>query len=258
MIESQVRYVLAMLHAMREHGAAEAEVRRDAQDAYNRWLQRRMQDTVWLRGGCDSWYLDAGGVNRTLYPGLSSAFRRSLREFRLDEHVLTPARGRRPLPPSPPPRPGSRSRSRHDPRRRPPSRPLIGEAPPSPAGPRPDGVGGLRTVPGIDLPRARCRRCASASARSSSSSARGASSARCSGCAAWSAASPWSPRHPDHVRSLFTAKPELAPSLTGESPLRPIVGPNSVLTAIGAAAHAPAQAAAAALPRRGDRSATRR
>lgn len=40
--------------------------------------------------------------------------------------------------------------------------------------------------------------------------------------------------HPDHVRSLFTAKPEQAPSLTGESPLRPIVGPNSVLTAIGA------------------------
>jgi cytochrome P450 len=40
--------------------------------------------------------------------------------------------------------------------------------------------------------------------------------------------------HPDHVRSLFTAKPELAPSLTGESPLRPILGPNSVLTALGA------------------------
>ena len=39
--------------------------------------------------------------------------------------------------------------------------------------------------------------------------------------------------HPDHVRSLFTAKPEQAPSLTGESPLRPIVGPSSVLTAIG-------------------------
>ena len=39
--------------------------------------------------------------------------------------------------------------------------------------------------------------------------------------------------HPDHVKSLFTAKPELAPSLAGESPLRPIVGPNSVLTAVG-------------------------
>jgi cytochrome P450 len=39
--------------------------------------------------------------------------------------------------------------------------------------------------------------------------------------------------HPDHVRSLFTANPEQAPSLTGESPLRPILGPNSVLTAVG-------------------------
>jgi cytochrome P450 len=39
--------------------------------------------------------------------------------------------------------------------------------------------------------------------------------------------------HPDHVKSLFTAKPADAPSLTGESPLRPIVGPNSVLTAVG-------------------------
>jgi cytochrome P450 len=39
--------------------------------------------------------------------------------------------------------------------------------------------------------------------------------------------------HPDHVRSLFTADPAQAPSLTAESPLRPVVGPNSVLTANG-------------------------
>jgi len=39
--------------------------------------------------------------------------------------------------------------------------------------------------------------------------------------------------HPDHVKSLFTASPDDAPSLTAESPLRPIVGPNSVLTANG-------------------------
>jgi cytochrome P450 len=39
--------------------------------------------------------------------------------------------------------------------------------------------------------------------------------------------------HPDHVRSLFTADPAVVPSITAESPLRPIVGPNSVLTANG-------------------------
>jgi cytochrome P450 len=41
--------------------------------------------------------------------------------------------------------------------------------------------------------------------------------------------------HPDHVRSLFTADPELVPTLTAESPLRPIVGPASVLTTNGPA-----------------------
>jgi cytochrome P450 len=39
--------------------------------------------------------------------------------------------------------------------------------------------------------------------------------------------------HPDHVKSLFTADPKDAPSLTGETPLRPILGPNSVLMLVG-------------------------
>jgi cytochrome P450 len=40
--------------------------------------------------------------------------------------------------------------------------------------------------------------------------------------------------HPDHLRSLLKVDPADAPSLTGESPLRPILGPNSVLTSVGA------------------------
>ncbi len=39
--------------------------------------------------------------------------------------------------------------------------------------------------------------------------------------------------NPEHIKAMFTAAPEDAPSLTGESPLRPIVGPYSVLTLIG-------------------------
>src|ERR1700685_1844732 len=39
--------------------------------------------------------------------------------------------------------------------------------------------------------------------------------------------------HPDHVRSLFPADPADVPSLTGETPLRPILGPNSVLMLTG-------------------------
>jgi cytochrome P450 len=39
--------------------------------------------------------------------------------------------------------------------------------------------------------------------------------------------------HPDHVRSMLTADPRDVPSTTKYSPLRPIVGPSSVLTAVG-------------------------
>jgi len=39
--------------------------------------------------------------------------------------------------------------------------------------------------------------------------------------------------HPDHAKALFTAKPAIVPSATAESPLRPIVGPNSILTSNG-------------------------
>ncbi len=39
--------------------------------------------------------------------------------------------------------------------------------------------------------------------------------------------------HPDHLRSLMTANPADAPSLVGESPLRQLLGTNSVLTSVG-------------------------
>ncbi len=39
--------------------------------------------------------------------------------------------------------------------------------------------------------------------------------------------------HPDHVRSVFKAPPELVPTLAAESPLRPVLGPSSVLTSNG-------------------------
>ncbi len=39
--------------------------------------------------------------------------------------------------------------------------------------------------------------------------------------------------HPEHIRSLFKAPPKLVPTVAAESPLRPVLGPNSVLTANG-------------------------
>jgi cation diffusion facilitator CzcD-associated flavoprotein CzcO len=98
MIEAQIHYALELLRELRRRRAGAIEVSASAQAEYNVWLQQRMQRTVWLRGGCNSWYLDSEGVNRTLYPGPSSEFWRSLRRVRPDEYVLTP-----PVTPAPTP-----------------------------------------------------------------------------------------------------------------------------------------------------------
>ncbi len=111
---------------------------------------------------------------------------------------------------------------------------LVGEAPPSPAGPlEPEQAAALPEAPVIDLPRA------AQVLRFSQRQIQFVFGARRRHGDVFRMRStlPGGPVitcHPDHVRSLFTAKPEQAPSLTGESPLRPILGTESVLTAVGA------------------------
>lgn len=95
MIESQIAYVLDALRTMDERRAAVFEVRRPVMDAYNDELQRRSASSVWVTGGCDSWYLDERGRNVTLWPGLASRYRAETRRFRADEFVLEPARAPR-------------------------------------------------------------------------------------------------------------------------------------------------------------------
>jgi cation diffusion facilitator CzcD-associated flavoprotein CzcO len=81
MIESQVEYVLDALRAMRRRGAHTLEVREDAQAAYNAELDRMTGDTVWVTGGCTSYYIDRNGHNSALWPTYTWPFRRCLREF---------------------------------------------------------------------------------------------------------------------------------------------------------------------------------
>jgi cytochrome P450 len=107
-----------------------------------------------------------------------------------------------------------------------------GAAPPSPAGPIGEGGPGLRMPPVVGVPRLL------QTLRVNSRQARFMFRARREIGEVFGMFGPIGEdvvvtSHPDHVRSLFTADPSLAPSLTGESPLRPIVGPNSVLTLLG-------------------------
>ncbi|WP_433665346.1 flavin-containing monooxygenase [Nocardia sp. CA-128927] len=69
MIEQQIKYTLNAM-ALADHRGVEAlTVRRAVQDRFNDEIQRKLSSGVWSTGGCDSWYLDAAGVNRTVWPG---------------------------------------------------------------------------------------------------------------------------------------------------------------------------------------------
>jgi cyclohexanone monooxygenase len=90
-IESQIAYILSALQQMGEQQITAVEPTREAQDAWNADLHRRMQRTVWNTGGCASWYLDEHGRNTTLWPRTTFTFREQLRKFDLDKYVVTRA-----------------------------------------------------------------------------------------------------------------------------------------------------------------------
>ncbi len=93
MFEPQVEHLLNALRYMDAHGLAAVEPRPEAQRAFVEAVDRRMRNTVWLRGGCRSWYLDSTGRNSTLWPGTPAAFRRRVSPFRPREYAVRTATG---------------------------------------------------------------------------------------------------------------------------------------------------------------------
>ncbi|MEA2330924.1 MAG: hypothetical protein QOH58_1062 [Thermoleophilaceae bacterium] len=81
MIESQISYVADALRMMRRRGARTVDVRPEAQAAYNDEVDRLARGTVWVSGGCSSYYIDRKGRNSTIWPTFTMPFRRRTREF---------------------------------------------------------------------------------------------------------------------------------------------------------------------------------
>jgi cation diffusion facilitator CzcD-associated flavoprotein CzcO len=96
MIESQIGYILDALREMRRRGAGTIEVRAEAQETFNRWVDDEMSSTVW-QTGCSSWYLDATGRNATLWPDWTWRYRMRTGRFDPSEFAFG-VRTRAPVP----------------------------------------------------------------------------------------------------------------------------------------------------------------
>ena len=96
MIESQIRYVSDALR-LAEHTRSTIEVRQDVQDRFQAEIQAKLADGIWTTGGCDSWYLDSQGVNRTIWPGFTWRYWMRTRKLAPADYELAPAEPRVPV-----------------------------------------------------------------------------------------------------------------------------------------------------------------
>ncbi|KAF0844780.1 flavin-containing monooxygenase [Nocardia caishijiensis] len=87
MIESQIAYIVDAMKTLRNRGAQRVEVRRATQDRFVEEMRRRSTSTVWLTGGCESYYtLD--GQNAGLYPSWSFEYRRRTSSFDAERYEV--------------------------------------------------------------------------------------------------------------------------------------------------------------------------
>ncbi|MDO9396622.1 MAG: NAD(P)/FAD-dependent oxidoreductase [Herbiconiux sp.] len=87
MIEGQIAQVRRVLAERRKRGAHTVEPTAPAYDAYNERVQRKSKTTVWVAGGCKSYYLDDNGKLSTIWPGFTFTFLQRMRKLVADDYT---------------------------------------------------------------------------------------------------------------------------------------------------------------------------
>lgn len=59
-IECQVHYVVEMIKAMQDYNVQAFQLKKSAEEDYNKWLHKKLDNTVW-QGGCQSYYRMSNG-----------------------------------------------------------------------------------------------------------------------------------------------------------------------------------------------------
>jgi cation diffusion facilitator CzcD-associated flavoprotein CzcO len=85
MIEAQVSYIAQALRLARGRAI---DPRPEVQERFNAGIQRKLAKGIWTQGGCKSWYLDAKGVNRTIWPGFTWRYWLDTRTLRRGDYEL--------------------------------------------------------------------------------------------------------------------------------------------------------------------------
>jgi cation diffusion facilitator CzcD-associated flavoprotein CzcO len=86
MIEGQINYILSALTKMKQNKLRALDLKPQVLETHDRQIQQKLQDSVWQKGGCVSWYQDASGRNVTLWPGFTFDYVAKTRDVKLEEY----------------------------------------------------------------------------------------------------------------------------------------------------------------------------
>jgi cation diffusion facilitator CzcD-associated flavoprotein CzcO len=88
MIESQLSYIMSMLRYMEKNHLSSIEPYGESEDEWNARVQKKTKGTVWVTGGCKSWYLTKDGYNASLWPDFTFNFMLLLEKFDPEHYLL--------------------------------------------------------------------------------------------------------------------------------------------------------------------------
>ena len=91
MLEGQIGYTLAAVHAVQQHDLAWLDIRPEVQDDFTGWVETASRTSVW-QSGCTSWYMTASGRNTNNWPAQTFRYRSRVRRFDLAEYRIMPRR----------------------------------------------------------------------------------------------------------------------------------------------------------------------
>ncbi|MFN8160472.1 MAG: hypothetical protein U0R52_05440 [Solirubrobacterales bacterium] len=80
-LQCQYNYALDAIRRIRDRGLRYIDVRPETMAAWDREIAARSAHTVWVTGGCNSWYLNQSGVNTNNWPGPWLEYRRRTRRL---------------------------------------------------------------------------------------------------------------------------------------------------------------------------------
>lgn len=88
MIEAQARYAADMANYLQAQPGIALDVRPQVMRSFTTELEERLAKSVWVDGGCSSWYRDGSGRVTALWPGTTTEFRRRTRHLRLTDYEV--------------------------------------------------------------------------------------------------------------------------------------------------------------------------